>query len=146
VRDLNRHNRCAKAKFSEAPSAGFLQKNWRRRTYRCTIEALGDELMRPLHALLIVGAASLFSSGALAADAAKGGELARRACAICHLVAADQERVPTVAPPFATIGKKAGFDARQLTQAMQPPHPQMPTLKLSPEQAEDVAAYVQTLK
>jgi mono/diheme cytochrome c family protein len=83
---------------------------------------------------------------ALAADAAKGGELARRWCAVCHLVAPDQERVPVVAPPFATIGKRPGFDAKALTQSMLAPHPQMPDRGLSREQAEDIAAYIGTLR
>jgi mono/diheme cytochrome c family protein len=94
-----------------------------------------------LLATLVVGLAP-----ASAADAAKGGELARRWCAICHLVAADQERVPVVAPPFATIGKRPGFDAKALAQSMLAPHPQMPDRGLSREQAEDIAAYIATLR
>jgi mono/diheme cytochrome c family protein len=81
----------------------------------------------------------------LAADAAAGRELALRWCAVCHLVAADQERAPTIAPPFAAIGKRAGFDAAQLSKSMLAPHPQMPGRELSREQAADIAAYIGTL-
>jgi mono/diheme cytochrome c family protein len=102
--------------------------------------------MRLLCAALVLGTTSLLSSDALAADAAKGGELARRWCAACHLVAADQERAPTVAPPFATIGKRPDFDAKQLAQSMLTPHPQMPDRGLSREQAEDITAYIRTLR
>ena len=101
--------------------------------------------MRPAHAVLILGI-SLLSTGALAADAANGEKLARRWCAACHLVAADQERAPAVAPPFGTIGKRPGFDVKQLAQSMLAPHPQMPDRGLSREQADDIAAYIRTLR
>jgi mono/diheme cytochrome c family protein len=81
-----------------------------------------------------------------AADAAKGGEIAKRWCTACHLVSADQERAPTVAPPFGTIAKRPGFDVRQLQQSLQAPHPQMPARGLSREEAEDIAAYIATLR
>jgi mono/diheme cytochrome c family protein len=86
------------------------------------------------------------ASTASAADAARGGALARAWCAACHLVASDQERVPVVAPPFATIGKRPGFDVRALTQSMLAPHPRMPDRGLSREEAEDIAAYIATLR
>jgi mono/diheme cytochrome c family protein len=86
------------------------------------------------------------ASPAAAADAASGRELALRWCAACHLVVANQERVPTVAPPFATIGRRPGFNAAALARSMLAPHPQMPERGLSREQAEDIAAYVATLR
>jgi mono/diheme cytochrome c family protein len=101
------------------------------------------------HCLAAAGAAILTVLGARAApaaDAAAGAELARRWCAACHLVAADQERVPTVAPPFATIAKKPAFDPKQLSQSLLAPHPQMPGRELSRDQAADIAAYIATLK
>ena len=88
----------------------------------------------------------LQAPAALAADARNGEELARRWCSACHLVAANQERAPTVAPPFAIIGRKPGFDARELARSMLAPHPQMPERGLAREQAEDLAAYIATLR
>ncbi|HEY7458077.1 MAG TPA: c-type cytochrome [Xanthobacteraceae bacterium] len=101
--------------------------------------------MRLLAAAFVFAAASTFSSGTHA-DAAKGGELARRWCAACHLVAANQERAPTVALPFATIAKRPNFDAKQLAQSMLAPHPQMPDRALSREEADDITAYIRTLR
>ena len=83
---------------------------------------------------------------ALAAEARNGDELARRWCAACHLVASNQVPAPTVAPPFATIGRKPGFNARELARSMLAPHPQMPERGLAREQAEDIAAYIATLR
>jgi hypothetical protein len=61
-------------------------------------------------------------------------------------VAPDQERVPTVAPPFATIGKRPGFNARTLAQSMLAPHPRMPDRGLSRDEAEDIPTYIATLR
>lgn len=98
----------------------------------------------------IIGAAvlvTIFSVlPAAAADAIAGGELARRWCAVCHLVAPDQERAPTVAPPFASIARRPGFNVEQLSKSMLAPHPQMPGRELSRDQADDIAAYIATLK
>jgi mono/diheme cytochrome c family protein len=50
-----------------------------------------------------------------------------------------------VAPPFATIAKKPGFNLEQLAKSMLVPHPQMPGRELSRDQAADIAAYIATL-
>lgn len=88
----------------------------------------------------------LQAPAALAADARNGEELALRWCTACHLVGPNQERVSTVAPPFATIGRRPGFDVRALALSMLAPHPQMPERGLAREQAEDIAAYIATLR
>lgn len=94
---------------------------------------------------VIVLLASAYSSPALAADAAAGRQLALRWCSVCHLVVPDQDRAPTVAPPFASIGKKPGFNVDRLAQSMLAPHPQMPGRELSRDQAADISAYIATL-
>lgn len=81
---------------------------------------------------------------ALAADAKNGEALARRSCAVCHVVAEDQDRKPNVAPAFAEIAKKPGFNVERLIEARKPPHPPIPP-NLPPEQAADIAAYILTL-
>jgi mono/diheme cytochrome c family protein len=102
--------------------------------------------MRRTHSLTVIGALlGLMPSSAFAADAVAGRDLAQKWCAACHLVAANQERAPTVAPPFATIAKRPDFDVEQLTKSMIAPHPQMPGRELSRDQAADIAAYIATL-
>jgi mono/diheme cytochrome c family protein len=102
--------------------------------------------IRTATAAALLALVLLQAPAALAADAKNGEELARRWCTACHLVASNQERAPTVAPPFATIGRKPGFDARTLARSMLAPHPQMPERGLAREQAEDIAAYIATLR
>lgn len=100
----------------------------------------------PTGALLLAVLSFLLAPvSAFASDAAAGKDLAGKWCVACHLVAADQERAPTVAPTFASIGKKPGFNAGQLARSILAPHPQMPGRELSRDQAADIAAYIATL-
>jgi mono/diheme cytochrome c family protein len=91
---------------------------------------------------LIVGVA--LSQGAFAANAEQGGVLAKRWCAACHVVAADQQRVGGQAPPFSVIGKTADLDTAKLALFLLLPHPKMPDMNLSRTEAADLAAYIQS--
>jgi len=87
-----------------------------------------------------------FSSSASAADASNGEVLARRWCAACHVVATDQRGPASEAPPFASVAKRPDFDAHKLAFFLLNPHPMMPDMGLSRSAAEDLAAYIATLK
>jgi mono/diheme cytochrome c family protein len=88
----------------------------------------------------LIGAS--LAAPALAADAAQGEILAKRWCAACHVVAADQARGSTQAPAFSTIARQAGFDAAQLALYLLLPHPRMPDMNMSRTEAADLAAYI----
>jgi mono/diheme cytochrome c family protein len=47
---------------------------------------------------------------ALGANAQQGAVLAKRWCASCHVIAADQGRGNTQAPPFSEIAKTKDFE------------------------------------
>ncbi len=81
---------------------------------------------------------------ALAADADNGETLAKRWCADCHVVAADQTRGATQAPPFSAIAGRPGFDAATLALFLLLPHPKMPDMGLSRAEAADLTAYIAT--
>jgi mono/diheme cytochrome c family protein len=81
-----------------------------------------------------------------AADAEHGRDLAKRWCASCHVVSSDQARANADAPPFATIARSPNFDAKRLAYFLLDPHPKMPDLPLSRAAAEDVVAYIETLR
>jgi mono/diheme cytochrome c family protein len=91
-------------------------------------------------------AASFLGTPALAANPQHGLALAERWCASCHLVTSDQKRASADVPPFATIAKAGNFDAKQLAYFLLDPHPKMPELPLSRSAAEDIAAYIESLK
>jgi mono/diheme cytochrome c family protein len=67
---------------------------------------------------------------ASAADAAHGRALAQRWCAACHIV--------TIA--------RSNFNATTLAYFLLDPHPKMPALPLSRPAADDLAAYIESLR
>ena len=81
---------------------------------------------------------------AAAADADNGETLAKRWCAACHIVAADQKAGGTQAPAFSSIAKKPGLDASRLALFLLDPHPKMPDMSLSRAAAADLAAYIKS--
>ena len=98
---------------------------------------------------LIAGLASLLFAIVLinaseAADAVNGQTLAKRWCAACHVVASDQQRANGQAPPFSAIGKTPDLDPARLALFLMLPHPKMPDMNLSRNEAADIAAYIAT--
>jgi len=75
-----------------------------------------------------------------------GLDLAKRWCASCHLVSADQQRASADVPPFAVIAQSPNFNPDRLAHFLLEPHPKMPELPLSRTAADDMAAYIASLK
>jgi mono/diheme cytochrome c family protein len=96
--------------------------------------------------LVVAASATLAATAAGAADAERGETMARRWCAACHVVAPGQTRGSTQAPPFSAIASKPGFDAAQLALYLLLPHPRMPDMNMSREEAADLAAYIASQK
>ena len=88
----------------------------------------------------------LSSTLCYSADADHGRDLAKRWCASCHVVSADQQRASADAPPFATIAQSPNFDPKRLAYFLLEPHPKMPPMALSRSAADDIAAYIQSLR
>jgi mono/diheme cytochrome c family protein len=95
--------------------------------------------------ILLVAGIGLSGSAALAADANHGGDLAKRWCAGCHVVAADQKQANADAAPFTAIAAKSDFSAEKVAFFLLDPHPKMPNFPLSRSEAADLAAYIGTL-
>jgi mono/diheme cytochrome c family protein len=106
---------------------------------------LGEDVMRRLALSLLLLAASV-EAGAYAADAFKGEALAKRWCSTCHIVASDQQRGTTQAPPFSAVAGKPNFNERTLAYFLLTPHPRMPDMNLTRNEAADLAAYIKTQK
>ena len=85
------------------------------------------------------------SASAAPGDPAQGEILAKRWCAACHVVAADQTRGADNVPAFATIAKIQGFNAESIAQFLMDPHPKMPDMQLSRDEARDLGAYIASL-
>ena len=76
------------------------------------------------------------SASAAPGDPAQGEKLAKRWCAGCHVVGADQTRGADNVPPFATIAKMPGFNAETIAQFLMDPHPKMPDMQLSARRSQ----------
>lgn len=96
-------------------------------------------------AFVVAIASAAGAAPVMGADADNGGRLAQRWCAACHVVSPAQTQASADAPPFATIARKPGFSAAQLTYFLLDPHPKMPNMALTRTEAADLAAYIATL-
>jgi mono/diheme cytochrome c family protein len=77
-------------------------------------------------------------------DPVAGQELATQLCTACHIVGT--ERVGSdVAPPFPVIAKNPAMTLTQLHAWVDPAHPVLPDLALTPEQIADINAYLDAL-
>jgi mono/diheme cytochrome c family protein len=108
--------------------------------------SLHNDRSRRLRALaLALGLAAPGLGPAYGADFAHGEQLARRWCASCHVVAADQTHGADNVPSFAAIAKMPGFSAERIAAFLRDPHPKMPDIQLTTQETEDLAAYITSL-
>ncbi|MGY8706393.1 cytochrome c [Bradyrhizobium sp. 18BD] len=96
--------------------------------------------------LMLVVAASLGTSSVLAADADHGADLAKRWCASCHVVANGQAQASADVPSFASVARRPDFSPERLSFFLLDPHPKMPNFPLSRTEADDIAAYIGSLR
>ncbi len=80
-----------------------------------------------------------------AADAAKGEIIAKRWCATCHLVSADQIAANSDVPSFASIAHKTKLTSETLRVFLSSPHPKMPDMSLTRSEIADIVAYIRSL-
>jgi mono/diheme cytochrome c family protein len=80
-------------------------------------------------------------------NAARGRAYAAQLCADCHQTEPGAKVSPVAAaPPFATVAKTKGMTALALGVWLQTSHPTMPNIMLKPETADDIIAYVLSLR
>jgi mono/diheme cytochrome c family protein len=100
--------------------------------------------MRPLLTLLLL---SLPPLSAQAADPVAGREAAAQWCAACHRVAAEGPGPASDATPgFAAIARRPEVTAAGLSTFLRTPHAGMPDPRVTLRQAEDIAAYILSLR
>jgi mono/diheme cytochrome c family protein len=101
--------------------------------------------MKPILAALVsVSFLAMLGGSALAADAHNGEVVAKRWCASCHIVSTDQHMGTTSVPPFSEIAKQPGISAAKVALFLLAPHPRMPDMNLTRNEAADLAAYIET--
>lgn len=101
-------------------------------------------MKRTIAALLSLSFLPALATAAVAADPQHGETLAKRWCATCHVVAADQKRGSTTAPPFSEVANREGLDAGEIALFLLSPHPRMPDMNLTRTEAADLSAYIKS--
>ena len=103
-------------------------------------------LARLASALAISGFASV-AAAQTAGDPGEGLVLAQETCASCHATVPQERRSPNArAPRFTELAAAPGMTSAALTVALTTPHAGMPMFALTPEQREDVIAYILSLR
>lgn len=74
----------------------------------------------------------------------KGATLAQRWCASCHVVSRTQSRGADLTPSFESIAQRGDFNADKLAFFLLNPHPVMPNMALTRDEARDIAAFIAT--
>lgn len=98
--------------------------------------------MRSLGYCAILLLLTCTSEATFADDANHGSTLAQRWCASCHVVSGTQTKGTDIAPSFASIAEGPGFSAGKLAFFLLEPHPKMPNMALSRDEASDLSAYI----
>ena len=96
--------------------------------------------------VLAVASPVLASQVALAADADNGLRLAERWCASCHVVTRAQKKGGDGTATFVSIAQRKDFSVEKLAFFLLDPHPIMPNMSLSRNEAQDIAAYIARLR
>jgi cytochrome c len=94
-------------------------------------------------------AAATLGAHAQDGDIAAGHSFARAACSACHVVDAEEQRIPRhifIAPGFRNIANRPGMTATALRVFLTTSHPKMPNPIVTPEQMADVIAYILSLR
>jgi mono/diheme cytochrome c family protein len=92
--------------------------------------------------LAVTLASGSFVPSAAFAGAPEGEVIARKWCAGCHVVSADQATAVEGVPSFADIAGRLDDDAIQVV--LFQPHPPMPEFDLSKRTVDDLVAYIRS--
>jgi mono/diheme cytochrome c family protein len=106
---------------------------------------------QPIRQATLIAAlvAATLSAHAQDGDIAAGQSFAGAACSACHVVDAEQQRIPRrifIGPGFRNIANRPGMTATALRVFLTTSHPKMPNPIITPEQMADVIAYIVSLR
>lgn len=95
-----------------------------------------------------LGIAGIAQVADVPGSARRGRDFAFDNCRPCHVVGPDQ-RSPTrfsIAPDFQSVANMPSTTPLSLIVWLTNPHPTMPSLILTPQEASDVIAYIESLR
>jgi len=80
-------------------------------------------------------------------DPARGLTVAKRWCAQCHVVSAEQRSAATdAAPPFREFARSPAMTPTRLRAILGDPHGRMPTNVLTRDDISNIIAYIRSLR
>lgn len=104
-------------------------------------------LLKPLLIALSMAATALIAHAQQLGDVKAGLEYADAVCAECHAVKKGERVSPHErAPAFELVANTRGMSEMALRVWFQSPHPSMPNLMLREKTADDLIAYIMSLK
>jgi cytochrome c len=89
---------------------------------------------------------SAAASPSVAADLAKGTQLARQWCANCHVIGGIPAASVQQGPPSFRAIAQGGLTADQLRTFLSHPHAPMPDLALTRSEIDDLIVYIETFR
>ncbi len=95
---------------------------------------------------LIVSVGLAAAPPSVAADVARGGQLARQWCANCHVVGNAPAATVQQGPPSFRAIAQGELTGDQLRTFLSHPHPPMPDLSLTRTEIDDLIEYIATLR
>ena len=103
---------------------------------------------RPSNAPPRIGIAGIAQGADTQGNARHGRDFAFDNCRPCHIVAPNQESARRFAtgPDFQSVANTRSITRFSLIVWLTNPHPTMPSLVLSPQEAADVIAYIESLR
>jgi mono/diheme cytochrome c family protein len=98
--------------------------------------------MRKVAHLVALALLACTGEAAFAANPDNGSTLAQRWCSACHVVSGSQSKGTDIAPSFVSIAERPDFNAEKLASFLLEPHPKMPNMSLTRDEAKDLSAYI----
>lgn len=96
-------------------------------------------------AVIVLGSHASHADGI--GNPARGLEYAQAHCAGCHAILKDETESPNPdSPAFAAVAATPGITRTALSVFLQSPHPTMPNLIVEGEDADNLIAYILSLK
>ena len=89
---------------------------------------------------LLAGNATSFAQ-----DVENGRRLSERWCVECHAIGTPSAKTSRIIP-FASIAERPGISNDMIASFLLMPHATMPNLPLSRKDAQDIAAFIMTMK
>lgn len=105
-------------------------------------------MSRPILAVLSIAAMAAAGAAQAQPSAARGLEIVRKNCSMCHAIGDKGDSPNAQAPRFRELGQRYPIDDLQeaLAEGILTGHPAMPQFRFSPAEVDDIIAYLKSIQ